>query len=64
MKTVAEIKAKIAEINADERRHPTAFVQTNAPLALIQVSLTASVNALAWVLGINPPSPRTKKKRK
>jgi len=66
MKTAEEIKAKLAEIDADERYHyPPAMVQINAPLALIQVDMAGKANALAWVLGINPPAsgPRRKSRR-
>jgi len=53
MKTEAEILKKIAEIKADERlSYPSATVFANAPLALIQMSMKAELNALEWVLGL------------
>lgn len=48
----AEIEAMIAKIESDERyRYPPADVFSNAPLALIQVELKATVDALRWALG-------------
>lgn len=66
-KTPGEIRARLAEIDADDRYHyPPALIQINAPLALIQVSMKSEANALAWVLGIDPPKagPREKGKKK
>ncbi len=66
MRTEAEIRARLAKIDADERYHyPPADTDVNAPLALVQVSMAATANALAWVLGIEPPrsGPRRKGKR-
>lgn len=56
MRTEAEIRARLAEIDADERYHyPTATVFENAPLALIQMGMKAEAGALAWVLEEEPP---------
>jgi hypothetical protein len=53
MKTPEEIKAKLEEIASDERlSYPPALVFSNAPLALIQTDLCASVEILQWVLDI------------
>lgn len=54
MKTEAEIRKRIAEIEADCRyqsgqKHP-ATVDINAPLALIQMGFEAEIKALKWVL--------------
>lgn len=52
MRTVAEIKEEIKKAEQDERySYPSAQVQINAPLALIQVSMRTRVGALKWVLG-------------
>ena len=52
MRTEAEIRARIAEIEADDRfSYEPALVQVNAPLALVQVDLKANRAALLWVLG-------------
>lgn len=51
MRTIEEIKAKIEEIESDERlSYPDAKVQVNAPLALHQVSQKARLEVLKWVL--------------
>lgn len=51
MRTVEEIKARIAKLEADSRhKAPIALVQINAPLALIQVEIDAEINALKWCL--------------
>jgi len=51
MKSLKEVKSKAEELLADERLHyPPANVFVNAPLALIQVELTAKINILNWVL--------------
>jgi len=45
------IRARIAEIDADERVHyPTATVEVNAPLALIQLSLETQRDTYRRVL--------------
>lgn len=47
----AVLKAKIAEIKADDRFHyRPALVQINAPLALIQVDMKAKVYAYEFAL--------------
>lgn len=54
-----EIRAALAKIEADERYHyAPALVQINAPLALVQVDLTARAEVLAWVLGESVPKRR------
>jgi hypothetical protein len=51
-RTAEAIKAEIAKIEADKRLHyPSANVQINAPLALIQLTLETRRDALRWVLG-------------
>jgi len=51
MKTEKEIKKRLAEIEKDERiSYPTATIDINAPLALIQLSLETERDALKWVL--------------
>lgn len=51
MKSEAVIKAKIKELQEDERlKYPTATIGTNAPLALIQLEFEAKIKALQWVL--------------
>lgn len=51
MRTCKEIQAKLAEIQADERlKGPTAVVDINAPLALIQLELETQIETLEWVL--------------
>jgi hypothetical protein len=55
MQTEEEIKARIAEIKADERlAYPTATVFANAPLALIQLSMGTELHTLERVLGLPP----------
>ncbi|HYL22472.1 MAG TPA: hypothetical protein VEU74_11975 [Gemmatimonadales bacterium] len=54
MKTTAQIKERLAKIEADERyqsgRKTPATVFENAPLALIQLAFEAEHDALTWVL--------------
>ena len=54
MKKAKEIRARLAEIEADERYKAglkkAATVFENAPLALIQMELEATHAALSWVL--------------
>lgn len=46
-------EAKIAELKADKRMYyPTANIQINAPLALIQFSMETQLNTLEWLLGL------------
>ena len=53
MKTDEEIRRELEKVEADERiNYPAAAVQINAPLALIQLSLTTKANTLRWALGI------------
>lgn len=48
---IDEIRQKLAVVEADERLgYPTANVQTNAPLALVQLSLESHRDSLRWVL--------------
>jgi hypothetical protein len=54
MRTEAEIKARLATIEADTRyqsglRNP-ATIDINAPLAMLQLSLEIEHKTLAWVL--------------
>lgn len=54
MKTEQEIKAQIARVEADGRyqsglKRP-ATIDTNAPLARIQLSFETQINTLKWVL--------------
>jgi len=47
-----EIQAKLAELKKDDRlKGPSATVEINAPLALIQLSIESKIAALEWVLG-------------
>ena len=51
MKTKKEIEKKLKKVESDERLHyPTADVFSNAPLALIQVSLESQRDILKWIL--------------
>lgn len=51
MKSIEEIKERLKELEGDERLgYPTASIQINAPLALIQLSLGTQVDILKWVL--------------
>lgn len=53
MKTQAEIRKMLEEVEADDRLHyEPALVQVNAPLALIQVELATRANTLRNVLGL------------
>lgn len=55
MKTEAEIRAILTELETDERlRYPSATVDINAPLALVQLELEAKVNTLKWILDGGP----------
>mgnify|MGYP001568119754 CR=1 FL=1 len=64
MRTEFEIRNRINKIDADERYHyPSARVDVNAPLALIQVALGTEAIALAWVLGEIPPRSGPKKNK-
>ena len=51
MRSKSQIEEKLAVTLSDERLHyPTATVQINAPLALIQCSLETQRDTLRWVL--------------
>ncbi len=54
MRTVEEIKGKIAEIENDERyqsgKRKPATIDINAPLALCQLALETQISTLNWVL--------------
>jgi len=52
MKTEQEIKDRISEIKKDDRlTYPTATVFGNAPLALVQITLTTELHTLERVIG-------------
>ena len=51
MKLEQRIRQKLHELKSDDRlKGKPASVQINAPLALIQLSLEARIEALEWVL--------------
>lgn len=51
MKTQKELEAKLKTIEEDERLHyDVAIIDTNAPLALMQLSLKTAANTLREVL--------------
>lgn len=51
MRSEKEIEDRIKEITSDERyNYPPATIQTNAPLALIQLEMETKVTTLKWVL--------------
>ena len=54
MRSEEEIKAKVAEIEADSRyqsgQECPATISVNAPLALVQLELETRLNTLKWVL--------------
>lgn len=55
MKTEEQIRAKIEELQADDRlSYPTATVIENAGLALVQLELETKIATLKWVLKDNP----------
>lgn len=55
MKTEQEILQRIAEIKSDERMgYKTATVFGNAPLAMVQLSMTTELHTLERVLGLTP----------
>jgi hypothetical protein len=63
MKTEAEIRSAIREIDVDERYHyKTATLDENSVLALIQLGLETKAAALSWVLGERPPKPGPRRK--
>lgn len=51
MKSKKEVVEKVEELLGDPRVHYSpASVETNAPLALVQVSLESAISILNWVL--------------
>lgn len=51
MRTEAEIRKKLAEVESDDRLgYRTATTFENAPLALIQLGLETEVATLKWIL--------------
>ena len=51
MKTKKEIEVLLAEVEKDERlSYPSAKIDINAPLALIQLGLETTRDLLKWVL--------------
>jgi len=50
---IGRMEKKLAALEADERiDYPSAEVETNAPLALIQVSLRSQANVIRELLGM------------
>ena len=57
MRTEEQIRARIKELEADERHsYKPASVFSNAPLAIIQTSIKSELNGLYFALGEVPPS--------
>lgn len=55
MRTEKEILARITEIKKDERLgYPTATVFENAPLALVQITLTTELHTLERIMDLQP----------
>lgn len=53
MKTEPEIERELEKIECDVRlQYDAARIETNTPLALIQLSLKTKADALRWVLGL------------
>ena len=53
MKSEEQILNKLAELKSDSRlTQPSASIQINAPLALIQLELESNIGALEWVLDL------------
>lgn len=53
LKSPAELLAKLKELKTDQRMtYPHADIQINAPLALIQVDVSAKIHSLEWALGL------------
>lgn len=65
MKKPEVIQAKLDEIKKDERlTYPSANIQINAPLALIQLEAETRIRTLEWVLEVTPskfPLPKPRK---
>ncbi len=54
MKTRAEMKAKLEEIESDERlNYPPAHLEVNGPLAIEQITAKSKASALRWCLGLS-----------
>ncbi|MBD1559580.1 hypothetical protein HC752_21795 [Vibrio sp. S9_S30] len=61
MRTEAEIRARIKELESDERHgYEPASVFSNAPLAIIQTSISAELTGLYFALGEAPPCKKSK----
>ncbi len=57
MKTEEEIRARIKELESDERHsYKPANVFSNAPLALIQTSINSELSGLYFALGEPKPA--------
>ena len=57
MKTEGEIRARIKELESDERHsYKPADVFSNAPLALIQTSINSELSGLYFALGEQKPA--------
>lgn len=53
MKTMVDITVKLHELINDSRKlQPSATIDINAPLALIQLSIESKIAALEWVIGL------------
>jgi len=55
MKSENDVRAKLAELLADERLDNTATIFENAPLALIQTEMEAQIRILLWLLEYDGP---------
>ena len=56
MKTKEQIEEKIKEIESDERlSYPSATIDVNAPLALIQLEMETKLKMLKWILEGDSP---------
>ena len=55
MQSAKELNKRLVKILEDERFwYRPADVQTNAPLALVQVEMRSEFRALCWVLELSP----------
>ncbi|MCZ2798994.1 hypothetical protein [Vibrio alginolyticus] len=62
MITEDQIRARIKELEADERHsYAPANVFSNAPLAIIQTSITSELNGLYFALGEVPPNQQNRR---
>ena len=51
MKTIKQVKTRLAELQADDMlKQPTADIETNAVLALLQLELETKISTLKWAL--------------